>query len=59
MNVTGFTDDKSTVVQVMVGAIRQQAITWASVGPDLCHHIAALGHNKLIYCAGSALFQVN
>ena len=25
----------------------QQAITWADVGPVLCHHMASL-HNKLI-----------
>ena len=28
------------------GAIMQQAITWANVDPELCHHIAALGHNE-------------
>ena len=28
-------------------AIRQQAITWANVDPDLCHQMAALGHNEL------------
>ena len=41
------TDDKSTLVQVMLGAIRQQAITWANVDPDLCRHVASLGHNEL------------
>ena len=30
------------------GAVRQQAITWASVDPDLCRQIASLGPNKLI-----------
>ena len=34
-----FTDD---------GALRQQAITWANVDPDLCPHLASLGHNNLI-----------
>ena len=29
-----------------LGAISRQAITWANVGPDPCHHIASLGHNK-------------
>ena len=29
------------------GAIRQQAITWAKVDPDLCCHMALLGHNDL------------
>ena len=41
------TDDKSTLVQVMAGAIRQQAITWTNVDPDLCRHKASLGHNEL------------
>ena len=34
-----FTDDNSTLVQVVFGAIRQQAITYANVDPDLCHHM--------------------
>ena len=46
MNVT---DDKSTLVQVMVGAVRQQAITWANVDPVPCHHMASLGQNELIW----------
>ena len=25
----------------------QQAITWADVDPDLCHHMASLGNNEL------------
>ena len=25
----------------------EQAITWANVDPDLCHHMASLGHNEL------------
>ena len=50
----GFTDDKSTLVQVP-GAIRQQAITWANVDPDLCHHMVSLGHNELIH--GLALLR--
>ena len=39
------TDDKSTLVQVMAW---HQAITWANVDPDLCHHMAPLGPNELI-----------
>ena len=31
-----------------LGAIRQQAITWANVNPDLCRHMASLGHNEFI-----------
>ena len=41
-------NDKSTLVQVMFGAVRQQAITWAKVDQDLCHHIMSLGYNELI-----------
>ena len=39
---------KSTLVQVMAWAIRQQAITWTNVDPVLCRHMASLGHNELI-----------
>ena len=31
----------------MVGAVRQQAFTSASVDPDFFRHIALLGHNEL------------
>ena len=31
-----------------LGAVRQQAIIWANVDPDLCRHMASLGHNELI-----------
>ena len=42
------TDDKSTMVQVMAcGAVRQQVITWITVDPDLCLHMASLGHIEL------------
>ena len=30
------------------GAVRQQAITWANGEPDLCRHMASLGHKELI-----------
>ena len=30
---------------------RQQAITWATVDPDLCLHLALLGHNELTHLA--------
>ena len=36
--------EKSTLVQVMV---RQQAIFWANVGPDLHHQIASLSRYEL------------
>ena len=28
----------------------KQAITWANVDPDLCHHMASLGHNESTQC---------
>ena len=37
------TDDKSTLVHVMFGDIRQQGIASANVDPDFCHHMEALG----------------
>ena len=43
------TDDKLTLVQVRLGAVRQQTITWANVRPDLCRHMASLGHNELTH----------
>ena len=33
--------------KLWLGAIRQQAITWANVDPDVCRHLASLGHNEL------------
>ena len=30
-------------------AIRLQAITWANADPDLCYHMASLGHNELTH----------
>ena len=29
-------------------AVREQAITWANVDPDLCSHLASLGPNELM-----------
>ena len=53
-------DDKSTLVRVMLGVIRQQAITWADVDPDLSGHMASLGHNELrsVFDLISSIFQV-
>ena len=55
-------DDKSTLVQGMVNVVRQQTLTLANIDPDLCCHMALLGHNELsiyIIClvtaVGSAL----
>ena len=41
------TEDKSTLVQVMVGVVRQQAITWANDDSVPCRLMATLGHNEL------------
>ena len=30
-----------------LGAVRQRAITWVNVDPDLCRHMASLGPNEL------------
>ena len=43
-----FTDDQSTLVQVMAWCRQATTITWANVDPDLCHHMVSLGHNELI-----------
>ena len=40
-------DDKSTLVQAMIGAVRQHAIILAYVDNDLGRHIASLGQNVL------------
>ena len=38
---------KQVSILVNIGAVRQQAITWAKVDPDLCCHMASLDHNGL------------
>ena len=44
------TNEKSELVQVIDWChSRQQAITWTSIDPDLCSHMAALGHSELIW----------
>ena len=35
--------------RLWLGAVRQQAITWANVDPDQCHHMASLGHRFFKY----------
>ena len=35
----------------MVGVVRQRAISWGNVDPDLNSHIASLGHNELNHWA--------
>ena len=42
-------NNKSTLVQVpLLGAVRQQAIIWHNVDPNLWRHMESLGHNELI-----------
>ena len=43
---------------VNIGSGRQQAITWANVNPNLCCHMASLGHNELtiLGCCPNVLF---
>ena len=54
------TDDKSTLVQVMAWCRQQEAITWTNVDPDLCRHMASLGHNELTFsCKYLLLLMVN
>ena len=43
------TDNYLRLVQVMAWYLRQQAIIWANVDPDLCHLMASLGNNDLIH----------
>ena len=33
-------------------------ITWASVDPDLCHHMASLGHSQLIFMSSMRLSNI-
>ena len=40
----------SILVYEMLGAIRHQAITWAIIEQDQCHHLMPLSHTELIYC---------
>ena len=42
-----------------LGAVRQQAIiTWANVDPDLCRHMASLGHNVLMVMIGTLYYMI-
>ena len=40
------TDDKPTLVQEWLGAVRQHSVAWIIVDPDLSHMVW-LGHNEL------------
>ena len=43
----GFTDDAKHFTKWCLGAIKQQAIAWTIINPDLCHHGASVGHTEL------------
>ena len=30
------------------GAVKQKAITWGNIDPDLCHHMESLDHNMYV-----------
>ena len=34
--------------RLWLGAVRQQAVTWTYVDPDLCHQMASLGQSELM-----------
>ena len=36
------------LMQLGLGAVRQQVITWTKVDLDPCRHMASLGHNELM-----------
>ena len=43
-----------------LGAVRKQAITWASVDTDLCRHMTSVGHNELtLYKQHQIILQIN
>ena len=42
------TNESTVLVQVRLGALSQQVITWTNVDPDLSRHMASLGYNELI-----------
>ena len=41
------TEDISTLIQLMLGTARQQALTWANVEPGLCRRRGSLAYNEL------------
>ena len=47
------------ISQYCSGAVRQQVITWANVGPHLWHHMALLGYNELNGQVFSLNFTIN
>ena len=51
------TDDSSTLFQLWLGALRQQAITWINVDPYLYHHMTSLGH-RVVYTLRSTIYNL-
>ena len=49
LNRTGMVaiNPESKLFRVWLGDVRQQAITWVNVNPDLFRHLASPGHNEL------------
>ena len=42
-----------------IGAVSQQAVTLTNVDPDLCRHMASLGHNELSHDRRDTIFLVS
>ena len=34
---------------IVINWVKQQAISWANIDPDLCRHMVSLGHNELTH----------
>ena len=43
----GVPNKKSILVQVILGDVRQQFVTWANVDLDQCRSMASPGHSEL------------
>ena len=41
------TANNPLMISQWLGAIKQQAIAWTDIDPDLCRHKASLGHSEL------------
>ena len=52
------TDNESTLVQVIAWCCQATSVTWASVDPDLCCHVASLGHNELTQACSETIHVI-
>ena len=43
--------------RLWLDAVKQQAITWANVDQDVCHHVASLEGNELTYVVSPVWHQ--